>query len=601
MKRPPLRRIVHWLTIAVLTVIAHTALATPVLGPSGMAFYAPPSPLPGGNHGDLIWYRPITVAPADQLKATAWDVLYLSTDALGAPNAVTGKVLVPTAAWTGSGARPIIDYAVGTHGLAQGCAPSLQLSAGTDYEAANIAAALNAGYAVLVTDNPGYTTGNIPSYLAGIAQGHALLDMARAALQIPGVPLSSGAPLAIWGYSQGGQTAAWAGQLQPGYASGLKLAGIAAGGVPGDFIETSYYLNGSTGASFLLAGVIGLAQQYPDDIPIASLINPTGEVAIQQGESECVFQALFQFINVDISSFVINNQSLQQLEAIPSVNQVLTAQNLGTTKVTAPLYQYHGQADEFIPLDQAENLKTEYCALGTNATFVAFPGEHITTQFQAAPYVMAWLGDRFAGKSTKGTCSASSRKKPPSTASPGGGDFVVKLDSWPLSGNVHLATLDQDVALPSGSTFNGSTDLTSQVLSGDLSIKKFSTWLKVWGIPLTVALSINETSPISGTVTLDDAGQLHIHGHVAANIAIDGVGISIVRLPLNCATATPVDFPIDFDGPVSSLGDGQLTFPGTTTFPEITGCFLSGLLTSLMSGPGQGVSFTTAPPAPITW
>lgn len=601
MKCSPLRRCVHWMTLAVLALIAYSGFASPVLGPSGMAFYTPPSPLPAGKHGDLIWYRPASVAPASQLPATAWDVLYLSTDALGATNAVTGKVLVPSAAWTGSGSRPIVDYAVGTHGLAQSCAPSLQLTAGTDYETANLAAALNAGYAVLVSDNPGYTTGSIPSYLAGIAQGHAVLDLAQAALQIPSVPLSSTAPIAIWGYSQGGQTAAWAGQLQPTYAGSLKLSGIAAGGVPGDFIETSYYLNGSTGASFLLAGVIGLAQQYPNDIPISTLINPAGAVAIRQGESECVFQALFQFINVDISTFVINNEPLQQLEAIPSVNQVLTAQNLGASKIGVPLYQYHGQADEFIPLDQAETLKTQYCALGTNATFDAYPGEHISTQFQAAPYVLSWLGDRFAGRSTRGTCSASSRKKPPSTAAPGGGDFVVKLDNWPLSGTVHLATLDQDVTLPKGATFNGSTDLTSQVLSGDLSIDKFTSRLKVYGIPLTVALSIQETSPISGTVTLDNAGQLHIHGHVAANIAIEGAGISILRLPLNCITASPVDFPIDFDGPVSALGDGQLTFPSTTTFPDITGCSFAALLTSLMSGPGQGVSFTAAPPAPVTW
>jgi hypothetical protein len=601
MKCSLLRSCLEAASAVALTLVAHSALALPTHGPSGMAFYTPPSPLPAGSHGDLIWYRPSTVGPSDPLKANAWDVLYFSTDAVGARNAVTGKVLIPTAAWNGSGPRPVVDYAVGTHGLAQSCAPSLQLSAGTDYETANIAAALNAGYAVLVTDNPGYTTGSIPSYLAGIAQGHALLDIVQAAQQIPLSPLSASAPVAVWGYSQGGQTADWAGQLQATYAPGVKLVGVAAGGVPGDFIETSLYLNGSTGASFLLGGVIGLAQQYPDGIPIASLVNPAGEVAIQKGESECVFQALFEFMNDDISMFAVNNESLQQLEAIPSVNQVLTAQNLGTTEIPVPLYQYHGQADEFIPLDQAENLKTQYCSLGSNATFVAYPGEHITTQFQAAPFVLSWIGDRFAGKSTSGTCSAASRKKPPSTAAPGGGDFIVNLDSWTLSGTVHLATLDQDVVLPSGSTFNGSTDLTSQVLTGDLSIKKFTTRLKVIGVPLTVALSINETSPISGTVTLDNAGILHIQGQVAADIVIDGAGISILRLPLHCATATPVVFPINFDGPVSSLGDGQLTFASTTTFPDISGCFLSGLLTSLMSGPGQSVSFTAAPPAPVAW
>jgi hypothetical protein len=102
-------------------------------------------------------------------------------------------------------------------------------------------------------------------------------------------------------------------------------------------------------------------------------------------------------------------------------------------------------------------------------------------------------------------------------------------------------------------------------------------------------------------VTLDSAGQLHVHGHALANIEVNGVGLSILRIPFGCETTAPVDFPIDFDGPISSLGDGQLTFAGTTTFPDMGGCPLSALFTTLMSGPGQTYSFTVAPPAPTSW
>ena len=61
---------------------------------------------------------------------------------------------------------------------------------------------------------------------------------------------------------------------------------------------------------------------------------------------------------------------------------------------------------------------------------------------------------------------------------------------------------------------------------------------------------------------------------------------------------TPVEFPINFDGPVSSLGNGNLTFTGTTTFPQLKGCGVSAILSAVMSGPGQTYSFTVAPPAP---
>jgi hypothetical protein len=60
-----------------------------------------------------------------------------------------------------------------------------------------------------------------------------------------------------------------------------------------------------------------------------------------------------------------------------------------------------------------------------------------------------------------------------------------------------------------------------------------------------------------------------------------------------------VQFPIVFDGPVSSLGNGGLVFTGTTTFPQIKGCAISAILSALMSGSGQTYSFAVAPPAPV--
>lgn len=596
-----LRRAV--LALPLMAAAAGCAWAAPVVGPSDASFYTPPSPLPAGSHGDLIWYRPASVnlgggAPGVQ----AWNVLYRSTDAVGADDVVTGTVLVPTAGWSGSGARPIISYAVGTHGLAQGCAPSMQMAAGTDYENANLVAALKAGYAVLVSDYQGYTNGDTPTYLAGASQGHAVLDIVKAAAQIPGAGVSAGAKTAIWGYSQGGQSAAWAGELQAGgYASGLNLVGVAAGGIPADFEASAANLDGNAGASFLLGGVIGLAQQYPAQIPINTLANANGQAAIALGKTQCVFQALFTFMNHHIAEYTVGNQNLTQLETIASVDQTLKAQNLGKNKIPVPLYQYHGQADEFLPLGQDIALKKAYCSKFGNVTFAAYPGEHITTQFQAAPYVLSWLGDRFAGKLTLGNCLELA-SAPSSTANPGGGDLVVSLKSWPLTGTVSLKTLGQTLQLPSGSSFSADTDLSNPRLTGTLSVPTFNTQISLLGLPVTVKLSIVPVGQTTGTASLDNAGQLHVHGHAYANISIQSVGVSIIQIPTGCTTTAPVDFPLDFDGPVSALGSGTLTFNGTTSFPSLGGCGLYGpLLSALMSGAGQKFSYTVAPPAPVNW
>jgi hypothetical protein len=577
-----------------------SASAAPMPGPQDISFYTPPV-MPGGMQGELIWYRPATVQLGDAAAVQAWNVLYRSTDARGNPNLVTGTVIVPAAAWNGAGERPLIGYAVGTHGLAQQCAPSMQLAAGKDYESANIAAAVGAGYAVLVSDNPGYTTGATPTYLAGSAQAHANLDLFRAATQIPGAGISGNAKAALWGYSQGGQTAAWVGEIKSSYAPELNLVGIAAGGTPADFPRTARYLEASTGASFLLGAVIGLSEQYPEDIPLNELANADGQAAIATGKSQCVFESLFTFMNDSISEYTVGNQTLDEVIAIPSVNQTLLAQNLGSRKIPVPIYQYHGKADEFIPIDQHVELKRDYCRKFSNVTFAVYPSEHIVTQFQAAPHVLSWLGDRFAGKTTFGTC-LTLKPAPTSTANPGGGNFVVSLDQWPLKATVHLKTIDDTVYLPDESTFSADTDITEQTLTGDLSVPDFRSRLSIAGLPADVDLSIVPVGMASGSVSLDNDGELHIDGSARADIVVRSAGYWIFQLPMGCKTSEPVEFPIHFDGPVSSLGNGNLTFSGTTTFPPMADCGLyTSLMTTLMSGPGQQYVFNVSPPAPTSW
>lgn len=596
-----LRKSARWGLLASLAATALPAgAAAPALSVVDLSFYTAPAPT--GSKGDLLRYRPAVVnlgngAPAAQ----AWNVLYRSTDANGQPNVVSGTVIVPATAWSGSGARPLIGYAVGTHGLAQGCAPSIQMAQGSDYEAANIAAALKAGYAVLVSDYPGYTTGDTPTYLAGRAQGQAVLDLFRAASLLPGAGLSASARAAIWGYSQGGQSAAWAGELKSSYAPNLNLVGIAAGGTPADFVNTAGYLDGSTGASFLLQGIIGLAAQYPTQIPLATLTNATGQAAVAQGKQGCVFDNLFPFMNHQVAEYTVGNQPLSTFLAQPAINQVVTAQNLGNGKIPVPLLQYHGRADEFIPIAQHVALKRKYCGKFMNTTFHVYPSEHIVTQFQAAPSVLSWLGDRFAGKLSLGTCLTLAAA-PTSTANPGGGDFVVSLKSWPLAGVLNLKTLAQSVALPSGSTFTADTNITQGSIAGSLSVPAFTGNIKVVGLPADVKMKVTEAAPTTGTATLDSNGLLHVHGTAAINIEIVSAGVSILQLPVGCKTSAPVVLPIDFDGPISSLGNGNLVFNGSTTFPAMTGCGLyTPLFTSLMSGPGQTFSFSVKPPAPTTW
>ena len=302
-------RAVLALAILVVLVAPAAASATPSEGPSGSAFYAPPSPTPTGSAGELVWYRPATVNLNVALPSVkAWTVLYQSTDQHGKPDWVTGTVIVPSSRWTGSGERPVVTYAEGTQGLAQSCAPSLQMAAGTEYDGGAIIESLKRGYAVTVTDYQGYTTGAVPTYAAGRAEGQAVLDVVRAGRQIPGSGIGAGAPVIVWGYSQGGQAAGWAAELQSSYAPDVKMIGLAAGGVPANLQAIGEFDNASVGTAFGIDGLIGLSAAYPEEFDLASISNLAGLEAAGRLLGECAIQSLAEFRDVNSDEYTSRAQ-----------------------------------------------------------------------------------------------------------------------------------------------------------------------------------------------------------------------------------------------------------------------------------------------------
>jgi len=110
-----------------------------------------------------------------------------------------------------------------------------------------------------------------------------------------------------------------------------------------------------------------------------------------------------------------------------------------------------------------------------------------------------------------------------------------------------------------------------------------------------VGIRVTPAGKVAGSVNVDNDGLLHIKAKAPVNITVT----SVLGIPFGeCKTVTPVEFPINFDGPISSLGNGNLNFTGSVSFPQIKGCFISGILTGLMSGNGQTYNFNVAPPAP---
>ena len=391
---------------AATTAEATTAEATTAEATSD--FYRAPSPLPAGRPGEVIRSRAVTLdLGVGTPSHRAWTVMYHSRDTHGADIAVTGTVVRPTAAWTGPGARPVVGFAAGTQGPAQRCAPSKQLVAGSEYEDSNIAALLRKGWAVAITDYEGYTTGKTATYVTARSEGHAVLDSVRAAQRLTGSSVTGRSPLTLWGYSQGGGASAWATVLHPSYAPELRLKGTASGGVPADSKAVGDFLNGSHGAAFLLYSLVGYAAAYPGSFPLAANLDAEGRAAVELVKTQCVTDSLPTFAGKDMSDYLDDGETIQEFSARRGPAGVLSANTLTTKALLpqVPVYQYHGAADEIVPLPQARTLHTTWCAKGVRTGMQLFPGEHLTTNAQAASTAIGFLADRYAGRPYAASCA----------------------------------------------------------------------------------------------------------------------------------------------------------------------------------------------------
>lgn len=365
-------------------------------GPGDDSFYVPPSPLPSGAPGDIIRWRPSLAGPR---KATvnAWQVMYLSTNALGQPDAVTGTILVPKNA--NPATAPIIGFGAGTQGPAFRCAPSTMINVGAFYEQPAVDDFLTSGYAVAITDYEGYQPNPTTTYMTGQSMGHAVIDSVRAAQRLAGTGLSANAKVVFRGYSQGGAAAMWAGEMKQAYAPELNLVGVVGGGVPADLTQVALALDGKSGFGLLVYALTGLDNAYPD-LKLDSYLNDAGRAMVaDMRQNACTMELLLQYKNKKLIDYTTSSPVLTP----PWLARV--AQNkLGATAMGVPVFQYHGTNDELVDFSQDLALRNSYCKLGMQVTWKTYPSDHITLVYTGNADSFAFIQDRIAAKPAGSNC-----------------------------------------------------------------------------------------------------------------------------------------------------------------------------------------------------
>lgn len=367
-------------------------------------FYTPPDRLPPGKPGDIIRSRAV-MAP---LFATAnvWQIMYRSSDAEKRPVAVTGALLVPKLPYIG--VRPLVVIAPGTRGLGDHCAPSKQMnpltySSAVDYEAATYSRLLANGVAVVVTDYQGQGTPGLPPYLVGKPNGYAVLDALRAATRLANAGVSDAAPMGIMGYSQGGQSSGWAGELQPSYAPELDLRGIVAGGTPSDMNDEVNHLNGNltAGAGFAIAAISGLGTAYPQ-LDLDTYLTPVGREVMERARNACYAEDYLTFGTARIGDI-----TSPDVLTTPAYRDRLGGSLLGTKRPEAPAYIFHGDIDQVVPYHLGVQLFYSWCSLGATVVFEQLIGfEHVAGSQALALGATTWMLGRLKGLPAPNGCGS---------------------------------------------------------------------------------------------------------------------------------------------------------------------------------------------------
>jgi pimeloyl-ACP methyl ester carboxylesterase len=325
--------------------------------------------------------------------------LYESTGLDGKPIAVSGVVIVPNGIAPPEG-RPIVAWAHPTTGVASGCAPSL--NANFFNTVPGLAEFLARGYVVAATDYDGLGASGTHPYLVGNSEAWAVLDSVRAARQLEDAHANH--QYVVWGHSQGGQAALFAGQVAAGYAPEISLAGVAAaapatklGNLLMDNIDTAQGRVLTAYAVWSWSNVYDLSRVdtvAKDADPVVALI--AGQCVESREEA---YRVLFDARPLKYEFLVSNPVTAEPWSGLLVRNQP------GHARGSAPIFIAQGVADSIVRPAVTAEWVADACRRGERVRWLEMAETgHLGAGRKAAPAVVDWIASRFAGAKAPDDC-----------------------------------------------------------------------------------------------------------------------------------------------------------------------------------------------------
>ncbi|TDE97647.1 lipase [Occultella glacieicola] len=370
--------------------------------PVADSFFDTPGELPD-TPGHLIRWEEYSGNLPDGM--VGFRIFYTTTNAWGEVVPSSGMLAVPADA---DGPVPLITWAHGTVGVARACAPSIgpdALTVGGQPAAAQLA---DLGWAMVASDYPGMGAAGDDPYLIGEGEGRAVLDAARAARQLETTSLSD--QTVIWGHSQGGHGALWAGQLADDYAPDLNVLGTAAlspASNPRALADSVLAHPDAAGATLGIAFVVDSYTRYYPDLALDDTVVPAGRTIVREAASRCTGEG-GTLVTILAGLSVARDQPIVDPDALAGTFGDRLTENTATGPWAAPVFIGQGEADEVIEF----GINTDYvgllCGQGVDVEFHGYPdGTHMSvlaTGSQLNADVVRWTQERLAGSPSEPNC-----------------------------------------------------------------------------------------------------------------------------------------------------------------------------------------------------
>jgi len=360
------------------------------------SFYDPPSEIP--RAGTVVRSEPLNGRQIPE-GSQAWRLLYATTFGNGSPAWAVATVLA--SGKSAAGPRPVVMWLHGTAGLAQQCQPSLITQPFIAVPA--LREALDAGWVIVATDYATAVSADSPhEYLIGEGEARAGLDSVRAARQMKELTLDR-ERVVVWGFSQGGHSALWAGSLGPRYAPEVRLMGVAAFAPATDMVKTMTFWTPTDIAQTNWWLAFAYSSFYPD-VKLEEVIDPRALEGVRRVARLCV---------LDPAPFV---EEFGKFGGSPPLADFTKGtlgkrmeENIPTVAIAAPLLVAQGLSDADVPPTVTDGYVRDRCAAGQSLDYWLVPAAtHGSLVFGSTldRPLMEWTRDRFAGKAQPKGCHA---------------------------------------------------------------------------------------------------------------------------------------------------------------------------------------------------